>query len=48
MYGGLPFLNQAPFYGLVPGVFLTVFAMSLNMLGEGLRKSLSVREDVTP
>ena len=48
MYGGLPFLNQAPLYGLAPGVFLTVFAMSLNLLGEGLRKALSVREDVSP
>jgi len=33
-------------YGLAPGVFLTVFALSLNLLGEGLRKALSVREDI--
>jgi peptide/nickel transport system permease protein len=46
MFGGLPFLSEAPLYGLMPGVFLTVFAISLNLLGEGLRKALSVREDI--
>jgi peptide/nickel transport system permease protein len=44
MLEGMDYLRQAPLYSVMPGVFLTVFAIGLNLLGEGLRKALSVRE----
>jgi peptide/nickel transport system permease protein len=47
MYGGRDYLSQAPLYGLMPGVFITIFAVGLNLLGEGLRRALSVRETST-
>jgi ABC-type dipeptide/oligopeptide/nickel transport system permease subunit len=40
------YLKQAPLFSVMPGVFLTVFAIGLNLLGEGLRKALSVRESI--
>jgi peptide/nickel transport system permease protein len=44
MLEGMDYLRQVPLYSVMPGVFLTVFAIGLNLLGEGLRKALSVRE----
>jgi peptide/nickel transport system permease protein/oligopeptide transport system permease protein len=46
MLEGMNYLKQEPLYSVGPGVFLTVFAIGLNLLGEGLRKALSVRESV--
>ena len=46
MLDGMNYLKQVPLYSVMPGVFLTVFAIGLNLLGEGLRKALSVRESV--
>jgi ABC-type dipeptide/oligopeptide/nickel transport system permease subunit len=46
MQDGMNYLKQVPLYSVMPGVFLTVLAIGLNLLGEGLRKALSVRESV--
>jgi peptide/nickel transport system permease protein len=46
MLEGMNYLKQEPLYSVAPGVFLTAFAIGLNLLGEGLRKALSVRESV--
>ncbi len=47
MFDGMDYLSQSPLYGVMPGVFLMVFAIGLNLLGEGLRSALSVRESVS-
>jgi peptide/nickel transport system permease protein len=37
------FLYQAPWYGVVPGLFLTLFVYALNSAGDGLKQVLSRR-----
>jgi peptide/nickel transport system permease protein len=44
MNEGLDYLSQSPLYSVMPGVFLTALAIGLNMLGEAVRRVLSVAE----
>ena len=38
-----PYLEQAPWIALAPGVALCVTVISINLVGEGLRQFLDVR-----
>jgi len=35
------YLNQAPWYGFFPGLFLTALVLGLNLISEGLQETLS-------
>jgi peptide/nickel transport system permease protein len=37
------YLNQAPWFGLYPGLFLTLLILGLNLISEGLQESLGRR-----
>ena len=41
--GSRPFIEQAPWIGLAPGIALCVLLVSVNLLGEGLREFLDPR-----
>jgi len=41
--GSRPFIEEAPWIGLAPGVALCVLLVSINLLGEGLRELLDPR-----
>ena len=38
-----PYLEQAPWTALAPGVALCIIVISINLVGEGLRQLLDVR-----
>lgn len=38
-----PFIEQAPWIGLAPGVFLCILLVAVNLMGEGLREFLDPR-----
>ena len=38
-----PFIDQAPWIGLMPGICLCALLISVNLLGEGLRELLDPR-----
>jgi peptide/nickel transport system permease protein len=37
------YLNQAPWFGLYPGLFLTLLILGLNLISEGLQETLGRR-----
>jgi peptide/nickel transport system permease protein len=39
-----PFLGQAPWLALVPGIAILVTTMSFNLLGDGMRDALDPRD----
>ena len=41
LFASASFLNQAPWYGFFPGVFLTALVLGLNLIAEGLQEVLS-------
>ena len=38
-----PFIEQAPWIGLAPGIVLCILLVAINLLGEGLREALDPR-----
>lgn len=38
-----PFMRQAPYYTIIPGLAIVVTAMSINLMGDGLRDALDPR-----
>jgi peptide/nickel transport system permease protein len=43
LFAASSFLNQAPWYGVFPGVFLTTLVLGLNLISEALQEVLSRR-----
>jgi len=41
--GSRPFIDQAPWIGLAPGIVLCILLIAINLLGEGLREFLDPR-----
>jgi peptide/nickel transport system permease protein len=41
LFSASSYLHQAPWYGLYPGLFLTVLILGLNLISEGLQEVLS-------
>jgi len=41
LFASASFLNQAPWYGFFPGVFLTALVLGLNLIAEALQEALS-------
>jgi peptide/nickel transport system permease protein len=41
--GSRPFIEQAPWIGLAPGIVLCLLLISVNLFGEGLREALDPR-----
>lgn len=39
------YLSQAPLYGIMPGVILTVLVIGLNLLADGIRNAFDARSD---
>ena len=40
---GYPLLNRAPWICIIPGLFIVVLVLGLNLMGDGLRDAFDVR-----